>query len=74
MRSPSSPRKPFLRDAHCRASEHCRDKITPMDLLVSMLTSPRSIIAECFERMGVTAAKLTEQAIFAELAITRGMQ
>src|SRR5215213_4233054 len=43
----------LLRDAHCRASDHNRRNVTPMDLLISLLTSPNSIVAECFERIGV---------------------
>lgn len=58
----------LLRDAMQRARENGRDKITPMDLLICMLTASRSIVAECFERLGVTAAKLTEQAVIAEYA------
>jgi ATP-dependent Clp protease ATP-binding subunit ClpA len=57
----------ILRDAFTRASEHQRQRITPMDLLISILTAPNSIVAECFERIGVTAAKLTELAVIAEL-------
>lgn len=56
----------LLREAYNRASDHHRPKITPMDLLISLLTSPNSIVAECFERIGVTAAKLTELAVMAE--------
>ena len=41
-------------------------QITSMDLLISLLTAPNSIVAECFERIGVTAAKLTELAVMAE--------
>ena len=37
-----------------------------MDLLISLLTASNSIVAECFERIGVTAAKLTELAVMAE--------
>jgi hypothetical protein len=37
-----------------------------MDLLISLLTASNSIVAECFERIGVTAAKLTELAVLAE--------
>jgi hypothetical protein len=37
-----------------------------MDLLISLLTMPSSIVAQCFERIGVTAAKLTELAVIAE--------
>ena len=56
----------LLREAHNRASDHHRAKITPMDLLISLLTASNSIVAECFERIGVTAAKLTELAVMAE--------
>ncbi|HTU90743.1 MAG TPA: Clp protease N-terminal domain-containing protein [Gemmataceae bacterium] len=56
----------LLRDAHHRAVGHQRCKITPMDLLISLLTARQSIVAECFQRIGVTAAKLTELAVMAE--------
>lgn len=56
----------LLRDALTRAVEHQRERITAMDLLISILTAPNSIVAECFERIGVTAAKLTELAVIAE--------
>ena len=56
----------LLREAYNRASDHRRQKITPMDLLISLLTASNSIVAECFERIGVTAAKLTELAVIAE--------
>jgi ATP-dependent Clp protease ATP-binding subunit ClpA len=56
----------LLREAHNRATDHHRRKITPMDLLISLLTASNSIVAECFERIGVTAAKLTELAVIAE--------
>ena len=56
----------LLRDAYNRALDHGRTKITPMDLLISLLTAANSIVAECFERIGVTAAKLTELAVIAE--------
>jgi ATP-dependent Clp protease ATP-binding subunit ClpA len=56
----------LLREAHQRAVEHHRDFVTPMDLLISMFTTPQSIVAECFEKIGVTAAKLTELAVMAE--------
>src|SRR5688500_1016032 len=56
----------LLRDAHARAKDHHRSAITPMDLLISLLTASNSIVAECFERIGVTAAKLTELAVLAE--------
>jgi ATP-dependent Clp protease ATP-binding subunit ClpA len=56
----------LLREAFNRAVDHRRTKITPMDLLISLLTASNSIVAECFERIGVTAAKLTELAVMAE--------
>jgi ATP-dependent Clp protease ATP-binding subunit ClpA len=56
----------LLRDAMNRARDYGRTQITPMDLLISLLTATNSIVAECFERIGVTAAKLTEIAVLAE--------
>ena len=56
----------LLRDAYNRAVDHHRCKITPMDLLISLLTVSNSIVAECFNRIGVTTAKLTELAFMAE--------
>jgi ATP-dependent Clp protease ATP-binding subunit ClpA len=56
----------LLRDAYNRAQDHSRTQITTMDLLISLLTASNSIVAECFERIGVTAAKLTELAVIAE--------
>ncbi len=56
----------LLRDAHGRASDYGRTNVTPMDLLITLFTTPNSIVAECFERIGVTAAKLTELAVLAE--------
>jgi ATP-dependent Clp protease ATP-binding subunit ClpA len=56
----------LLRDACHRALDHQRGKITPMDLLISLLTATDSIVADCFKRIGITAAKLTELAVMAE--------
>ena len=56
----------LLRDSYVRALDHHRRAISPMDLLISLLTASNSIVAECFERIGVTAAKLTELAVLAE--------
>lgn|GEM_PF-265444 len=56
----------LLRDAHGRALDCGREQIAPMDLLITLFTTPNSIVAECFERVGVTAAKLTEIAVLAE--------
>jgi ATP-dependent Clp protease ATP-binding subunit ClpA len=56
----------LLREAQQRAAYHQRTRITPMDLLIGLLTAPNSIVAECFENIGKTAAKLTELAVIAE--------
>jgi ATP-dependent Clp protease ATP-binding subunit ClpA len=56
----------LLREAYTRAVMHKRGQVTPMDLLITLLTASNSIVAECFERIGVTAAKLTELAVLAE--------
>ena len=56
----------LLRDSYTRALDHHRPSLTPMDLLITLLTASNSIVAECFERIGVTAAKLTELAVIAE--------
>ena len=55
-----------LRDAWHRARDNHRKAVTPMDLLITLLTSTDSIVAECFERAGFNAAKLTEMAVIAE--------
>jgi|SRR5216683_6238552 len=55
----------LLREAYHRAADNSR-RVTPIDLLISLFTTPNSIVAECFERIGVTAAKLTELAVIAE--------
>ena len=55
-----------LRDSHARARDYGRSHFTQMDLLITLFTAPNSIVAECFERIGVTAARLTELAVLAE--------
>jgi len=61
----------LLREAYHRAAEHGR-RVTPIDLLISLFTTPNSIVAECFERIGVTAARLTELAVKAEQQAEKG--
>ncbi len=56
----------LLREAYNRAADNRRRQVTAMDLLISLLTAPNSIVAECFEHIGITAAKLTELAVMAE--------
>ena len=58
----------LLREAAQRAEAQGRRLVKPIDLLISLFTAPHSIVAECFERIGVTAAKLTELAVMAEHA------
>jgi ATP-dependent Clp protease ATP-binding subunit ClpA len=61
----------LLREAFDRASDHNRSRVTPMDLLISLLTASNSIVAECFERIGFTRRKLTELAVMAEQQTAR---
>lgn len=56
----------LLRDAVKRAHSQRRQTVTPIDLLICLLTATNSIVAECFERVGLTAARLTELAVMAE--------
>ena len=55
-----------LRDSHSRARDFGRPLFTQMDLLITLFSHPNSIVAECFKRSGVTAARLTELAVLAE--------
>jgi ATP-dependent Clp protease ATP-binding subunit ClpA len=59
----------LLRDATVRATDHQRDTVTALDILITLFTTPNSIVAECFERIGVTAARLTELAVLAEQTV-----
>jgi ATP-dependent Clp protease ATP-binding subunit ClpA len=56
----------LVREAYLRAVMHKRSTVAPMDILITMFTTNNSLVAECFERIGVTAAKLTELAVLAE--------
>jgi ATP-dependent Clp protease ATP-binding subunit ClpA len=56
----------LLRDAYARARDYGRSNMGQMDLLITLFSTPNSIVAECFERIGVTAAQLTEIAVAAE--------
>lgn len=55
-----------LRTAFLRAKESKRNQVSSLDILISLLTANKSIVAECFESIGLTAAKLTELAVMAE--------
>jgi ATP-dependent Clp protease ATP-binding subunit ClpA len=56
----------LLRDSYERAQDGGRGTITQLDLLITTFSTPNSIVAECFERVGVTAAHLTDLAMQAE--------
>jgi ATP-dependent Clp protease ATP-binding subunit ClpA len=57
----------LLRQALNRAAANGRSVVTPMDLLITLLTASNSIVAHCFEQLGgITAAHLTEMAVQAE--------
>jgi ATP-dependent Clp protease ATP-binding subunit ClpA len=56
----------LLREAHTRAKDYGRTHITTIDLLITTFSTPNSIVAECFERVGVAAERLTELAVAVE--------
>jgi ATP-dependent Clp protease ATP-binding subunit ClpA len=56
----------LLRDSYQRTLAHGRPLVTPMDLLISLLSASNSIVAECFERIGIPTATLTRLAVMAE--------
>jgi ATP-dependent Clp protease ATP-binding subunit ClpA len=56
----------LLREAYVRSLENQRPRVTPMDLLISLLGAHNSIVAECFERIGIPATTLTRLAVMAE--------
>jgi ATP-dependent Clp protease ATP-binding subunit ClpA len=56
----------LLREAYGRSLENRRPRVTPMDLLISLLSAHNSIVAECFERIGIPATTLTKLAVMAE--------
>jgi len=55
-----------LRESYSRAKDCGRSHFSQMDLLIVHFTASNSIVAECFERIGVTAARLAELAVLAE--------
>jgi hypothetical protein len=56
----------LLREAYGRSLENRRPRVTTMDLLISLLGAHNSIVAECFERIGIPASTLTRLAVMAE--------
>jgi ATP-dependent Clp protease ATP-binding subunit ClpA len=66
-------RRPFLSEqvvqllaaACARATSRGRTSLAPLDLLIAVFTK-KTIVAECFERIGVSAAQLVDLAAFAE--------
>jgi ATP-dependent Clp protease ATP-binding subunit ClpA len=56
----------LLRESYSRSLENGRARVTPMDLLISLLGAHNSIVAECFERIGIPASTLTKLAVMAE--------
>jgi ATP-dependent Clp protease ATP-binding subunit ClpA len=52
----------ILRHSWERAIAEQHPQITPLDVLISLFTTPNCVVAECFERVGVTASRLTNLA------------
>lgn len=55
-----------LRDSYARSKDYGRGQVSPMDLIITLFTTPGSIVAECFEKIGVTATRVTELAVMVE--------
>jgi len=55
-----------LRAAQRRCQESHSLAITQADLLISLLTLPDGVVGECFDRLGVSRAQLTQAALQAE--------
>ena len=55
-----------LREAYSRSKDYGRGQINTLDLLIILFSTPNSIVAECFERVGVAAERLTELAVAVE--------
>lgn len=62
----------LLRDSSARARDYGRSCMSQMDLLITIFSTPNSIVAECFERIGVSASHLTETAVAAEREVALG--
>ena len=66
-------RRPFLSEqvvqllaaARARATSRGRTSLAPLDLLIALFTT-RTIVAECFERIGISAGQLVDLAALAE--------
>lgn len=52
----------ILQQAWERSRLEQHPQITPVDILISLFTTPNCVVAECFERVGVTATRLTKLA------------
>jgi ATP-dependent Clp protease ATP-binding subunit ClpA len=55
----------LLAAARARATSRGRTSLAPLDLLIAVFTT-QTIVAECFERIGVSAGQLVELAALAE--------
>jgi hypothetical protein len=66
-------RRPFLSEqvvqllaaARARATSRGRTSLAPLDLLIAVFTA-QTIVAECFERIGISAEQLVDLAALAE--------
>ena len=56
----------FARTGGGRQKDYGRTHVTTIDLLITTFSTPNSIVAECFERVGVAAERLTELAVAVE--------
>lgn len=55
-----------LRAAYQRCQTQQRGQTSTTDLLICVLTTPHSVVADCFAHIGVPARQLTELAVLSE--------
>jgi hypothetical protein len=55
----------LLAAARARATARGRTSLAPLDLLIAVFTT-KTIVTECFERIGVSAGQLVDLAALAE--------
>jgi len=59
----------MLRSANRRSCEHSRTYISTIDILTSVILDPDSVVADCFERIGIRAETLHDYALIAENSV-----
>lgn len=59
----------MLRSANRRCRGHSRTHISSIDILTSVISEPDSVVADCFERIGIRPETLHDYALIAENSV-----